>query len=52
MIKLICVSFSHVHMSGHSKTVFSSFRVSPDNQLLAFIGKDGFIPLVSNKVSY
>ncbi|XP_019853534.1 PREDICTED: U3 small nucleolar RNA-associated protein 18 homolog [Amphimedon queenslandica] len=36
-------------IKGHSKTVFSSFRVSPDNQLLAFISKDGFIPLVSNK---
>ena len=30
--------------------MFTNFEVSPDNQTIAFIGKDGFIPLVSNKV--
>ena len=35
---------------GHKDVVFTQFEVSPDNQLLAFVGKDGYIPLVSNKV--
>lgn len=35
---------------GHKDVTFTQFEVSPDNQLLAFVGKDGYIPLVSNKV--
>ena len=41
---------THTHTQGHSDVVFSDFEVSPDNQIIAFVGKDGYIPLVSNKV--
>lgn len=36
-------------IKGHSKEIFSKFQVSPDNQLIAFQGRDGYIPLLSNK---
>ena len=37
---------------GRKERYFDKFVVSPDNQLLAFLGKDGYIPLVSNKVQH
>lgn len=38
-------------IKGHGKELFKKFTVSPDNKLLAFLGKDGYIALVSNKVN-
>ena len=35
---------------GHAKERFSKFRVSPDDKTLAFLGNNGYIVLVSNKV--
>ena len=35
---------------GHTKERFSKFRVSPNDKTLAFLGNDGYIVLVSNKV--
>ena len=50
-ICLFILLFSVMHFSlGHEKRYFCDFQVSPDNQLLAFLGKDGYIPLLSNKV--
>ena len=37
-------------LAGHSRTVLTKFEVSPDNKLLAFVGQDGYILLVSNRV--
>ena len=37
-------------IKGHSKEHFAKFSVSPDDKTLAFLGKDGYISLVSNKV--
>ncbi len=37
-------------LPGHDERYFESFVVSPDNELLVFLGKDGYMPLVSNKV--
>ncbi|XP_064404926.1 U3 small nucleolar RNA-associated protein 18 homolog isoform X2 [Halichondria panicea] len=34
---------------GREERYFDKFVVSPDNQLLVFLGKDGYMPLVSNK---
>ena len=36
-------------IKGHLKELFSKFQVSPDNQLIVFQGRDGYIPLLSNK---
>ena len=35
---------------GRDERFFDKFVVSPDNKLLVFLGKDGYMPLVSNKV--
>ncbi len=35
---------------GREERYFDKFVVSPDNQFLVFLGKDGYMPLVSNKV--
>lgn len=37
-------------LAGREERFFDKFVVSPDNQLLVFLGKDGYMPLVSNKV--
>ena len=37
-------------LTGREERFFDKFVVSPDNQLLVFLGKDGYMPLVSNKV--
>lgn len=37
-------------IKGHGKESFKKFSVSPDNKLLAFLGKDGYMAMVSNKV--
>lgn len=34
---------------GREERFFDKFVVSPDNELLVFLGKDGYMPLVSNK---
>ena len=34
---------------GHDKCWFEGFKVSPDNSLIVFLGKDGYMPLVSNR---
>ena len=39
-----------VGVVGREERYFDKFTVSPDNQLLVFLGKDGYMPLVSNKV--
>ncbi len=36
--------------TGHEKCYFDKFVVSPDNQYLVFLGRGGYIVLVSNKV--
>ena len=36
---------------GRDDNFYDKFAVSPDNKLLVFLGKDGYLPLVSNKVS-
>ena len=43
------------YISGHlgrDERFFDKFVVSPDNKLLVFLGKDGYMPLVSNKVNH
>ena len=35
---------------GREERFFDKFVVSPDNEHLVFLGKDGYMPLVSNKV--
>ncbi len=37
-------------ISGRDERYFDKFVVSPDNQYLVFLGRDGYILLVSNKV--
>ncbi len=37
-------------IKGHSREHFANFKVSPDDKIMAFLGKDGYIVLVSNKV--
>ena len=36
--------------AGRKERKYSSFAVSPDNKFLAFLGNDGYIIFVSNKV--
>ena len=36
--------------AGRKERKYSTFTVSPDNKFLAFLGKDGYIIFVSNKV--
>ena len=38
--------------AGRKERKYSTFVVSPDNNFLAFLGNDGYVILVSNKVSY
>jgi len=38
--------------AGHEKCYFDRFVVSPDNQYLVFLGKNGYLILVSNKVMH
>ena len=38
--------------SGRSEKFFTNFKVSPDNKFLAFLGNDGYIILLSGKVSW
>ena len=40
------------HCLGRDERFFEKFVVSPNNELLVFLGKDGYMPLVSNKVSF
>lgn len=40
----------HSLTAGRRDRKYNKFVVSPDNKLLAFLGKDGYILLVSNKV--
>ena len=39
-----------INLVGREERYFDKFKISPDNQLLVFLGKDGYMPLVSNKV--
>ena len=43
--------FFFLFIAGHEKCYFDRFVVSPDNQYLVFLGKNGYLILVSNKVS-
>ena len=44
---MVCVCVCCV---GRKERKYNSFAVSPDNKFLAFLGKDGYIIFVSNKV--
>lgn len=37
-------------LTGRDERYFQDFVVSPNNELLVFLGKDGYMPVVSNKV--
>lgn len=37
---------------GRDERFFDKFVISPDNKLLVFLDKDGYMPLVSNKVNH
>ena len=39
-----------LYHAGHDEKYFDRFVVSPDNQYLVFLGENGFMLLVSNKV--
>ena len=52
-VQMIAFSASKLRISfwlGREERFFDRFVVSPDNNLLVFLGKDGYMPLVSNKV--
>ena len=51
MAAFLCWMISFV-LPGREEKSFEVFTVSPDNEFLAFTGRDGSILIVSNKVHY
>ena len=47
---MLTLSMTHLLNLGRDERYYDKFVVSPDNQYLVFLGKDGYLLLVSNKV--
>ena len=46
----ICMHSVRVSSAGHSEKAFNTFAVTPDNEHVVFLGKDGYMIFLSGRV--